>query len=120
MPLHAAISGLEFIPHPPARPPARAACRAQEELEEKLEKYSVRRVPLGADRHHRRYWWGLAGQRPVVWVEDAEVSGRPQLGCLRAQAFRRHGSLQLPDWPAALTSCWELGCPPPAHLMPRG
>lgn len=55
--------------------PIFAACRAQEELEEKLEKYSVRRVPLGTDRHHRRYWWGLAGHRPVVWVEDAEVSG---------------------------------------------
>lgn len=49
-------------------------CRAQEELEAKLEKYSVRRGPLGTDRHHRCYWWGLAGHRSVVWVEDAEVS----------------------------------------------
>lgn len=47
--------------------------RAQEELEEKLEKYATRRLPLGYDRHQRRYWWGLAGHRPVVWVEDAEV-----------------------------------------------
>ncbi|PRW55979.1 DDT domain-containing isoform A [Chlorella sorokiniana] len=46
--------------------------QAQEELEEKLEKYATRRLPLGFDRHQRRYWWGLAGHRPVVWVEDAE------------------------------------------------
>ncbi|PSC69056.1 DDT domain-containing protein [Micractinium conductrix] len=49
-----------------------AILRAQEELEAKLEKYSVRRGPLGTDRHHRCYWWGLAGHRSVVWVEDAE------------------------------------------------
>ena len=49
--------------------------RAQEALEEKLERYLVRRVPLGQDRHFRRYWWGLAGHRPGVCVEDEEVSG---------------------------------------------
>ena len=42
-------------------------------LEEKLERYSVRRQALGQDRHSRRYWWGLAGHRPVVWVEDEQV-----------------------------------------------
>jgi hypothetical protein len=52
-----------------------AIYRAQEELEEKLEKYNVRRVPLGTDRHHRRYWWGLAAYRPAVYVEDQEVGG---------------------------------------------
>lgn len=52
-----------------------SCCSAQEELEEKLEKYATRRLPLGFDRHQRRYWWGLAGHRPVVWVEDAEVCG---------------------------------------------
>lgn len=52
-----------------------AIFRAQEALEEKLEKYSTRRAPLGADRHHRRYWWGLAGHRPAVYVEDGEVGG---------------------------------------------
>lgn len=57
-------------PHPPI-----LTRRAQEELEEKLERYQVRRAPLGLDRHQRRYWWGLAGHRPVVWVEDTEVGG---------------------------------------------
>lgn len=36
-------------------------------------------MPLGQDRQQRRYWWGLAGHRPVVWVEDGEV--RARLGC---------------------------------------
>ena len=49
-----------------------AIVRAQEALEAQLEKHSVRRSALGADRHHRRYWWGLAGHRPALMVEDAE------------------------------------------------
>ncbi len=49
-------------------------CRAQEALEERLERYATRRAPLGADRQHRRYWWGLAGHRASVWVEDLQVS----------------------------------------------
>jgi hypothetical protein len=32
----------------------------------------VRRAPLGADRSHRRYWWGLAGRRGLVLTEDAD------------------------------------------------
>lgn len=60
-----------------------SCCSAQEELEEKLEKYATRRLPLGFDRHQRRYWWGLAGHRPVVWVEDAEVGG----GCLMQTSY---------------------------------
>lgn len=43
--------------------------RKQEELEQELEKYSLRRAPLGLDRHYRAYWWGLAGQRAAVYVQ---------------------------------------------------
>lgn len=50
-----------------------APCRAQEELEARLEKFSTRRLPLGLDRHFRRYWWGLAGQKAAVWVEGEQV-----------------------------------------------
>jgi len=48
-----------------------ALALAQEALEEKMERYAVRRLPLGYDRHMRRYWWGLAGHRPAVLVEDS-------------------------------------------------
>ena len=33
---------------------------------------AVRAEPLGEDRHRRRYWWGLGGQRGCLFVEDAE------------------------------------------------
>ena len=46
--------------------------RKQEELERELEKYSLRRAPLGFDRHHRSYWWGLAGQRSAVYVQPED------------------------------------------------
>eukprot|EP00798_Chlamydomonas_sp_ICE-L_P032210 gene32210-16767_t len=44
----------------------------QDALEKELDKLAQRRAPLGSDRHHRRYWWGLAGQRSSLLVEDAE------------------------------------------------
>lgn len=31
----------------------------------------MRRNPLGWDRAHRRYWWGLAGERRCIYTEDA-------------------------------------------------
>ena len=46
--------------------------RQQEAFEKELEKFSIRRVPLGTDRHHRRYWWGLAGQRAAIYIEKPE------------------------------------------------
>ncbi|KAL4457501.1 hypothetical protein ABPG75_012366 [Micractinium tetrahymenae] len=71
-----------------------AIMRAQEALEERLEKYATRRAPLGADRHHRRYWWGLAGHRALVWVEDMEgrwgsISSLTELDALLASLDRR-------------------------------
>ncbi|KIZ03897.1 hypothetical protein MNEG_4059 [Monoraphidium neglectum] len=32
-----------------------------DDLEKEMEKCAVRRAPLGADRHHRAFWWGLGG-----------------------------------------------------------
>lgn len=75
--------------------------RAQEELEEKLEKYATRRLPLGFDRHQRRYWWGLAGHRPVVWVEDAEVGASWMLLLI----WMRPSCAAFWAWRAAAPSC---------------
>ena len=36
-----------------------SCCRRQEAYEKELEKLSVRRNPLGMDRHHRFYWCAL-------------------------------------------------------------
>lgn len=44
--------------------------RKQLEFERELEKYSIRRLPLGLDRNYRQYWWGIGGQRSLVYVED--------------------------------------------------
>lgn len=46
--------------------------RRQEEFERELERCSVRRAPLGWDRAHRRYWWGLAGERACIYTEDGD------------------------------------------------
>jgi hypothetical protein len=52
-----------------------ALAAAEEELEARLERLAVRRAPLGADRHGRRYWWGLAGHREVLLVEEGVADG---------------------------------------------
>ncbi|KAK9817866.1 hypothetical protein WJX72_003391 [[Myrmecia] bisecta] len=44
--------------------------KRQEAYEKEVEKFLVRRAPLGLDRHHRKYWWGMAGYRALVYVED--------------------------------------------------
>lgn len=41
-------------------------------MERELEKYSLRRAPLGLDRHYRGYWWGLASQRGAVYVQSED------------------------------------------------
>lgn len=43
--------------------------RRQEQLAAELGRCVVRREPLGRDRHGARYWYGLAGQRSVLWQE---------------------------------------------------
>eukprot|EP01024_Parvocaulis_polyphysoides_P040919 TRINITY_DN3736_c0_g3_i1.p1 TRINITY_DN3736_c0_g3~~TRINITY_DN3736_c0_g3_i1.p1 ORF type:complete len:707 (-),score=150.88 TRINITY_DN3736_c0_g3_i1:81-2201(-) len=44
--------------------------RHQENLENKLEKLIIRYSSLGADRYHRRYWWGLGAFHACVFVEN--------------------------------------------------
>ena len=44
--------------------------RRQEEFERALEDCCIRREPLGWDRKHRCYWWGVAGERGAVYVQD--------------------------------------------------
>ena len=46
------------------------ARRRQEEFERALEDCCIRREPLGWDRKHRCYWWGVAGERGAVYVQD--------------------------------------------------
>lgn len=65
------------MPHcrPPAAVPQRlhpafSACRQQERLEQQLEKFLVRRQPLGNDRYNRQYWWGLAGNKEGLLLQQ--------------------------------------------------
>ncbi|GIM09378.1 hypothetical protein Vretimale_13247, partial [Volvox reticuliferus] len=44
----------------------------QEALERELDRCHIRRAPLGSDRHHRRYWWGLAGLKSLLLVEHRD------------------------------------------------
>lgn len=65
------------------------SCRRQEEFEAELERCAVRRAPLGWDRAHRRYWWGLAGERACIYTEDGAgriglMTGPDQLQALMA------------------------------------
>ncbi|CAL5227755.1 g10774 [Coccomyxa viridis] len=46
-----------------------ATIRRQEEFERALEDCCIRREPLGWDRQHRCYWWGVAGERALVHVQ---------------------------------------------------
>ncbi|BDA46316.1 probable Bromodomain adjacent to zinc finger domain protein 1A at N-terminal half [Coccomyxa sp. Obi] len=57
-----------------------AVARRQEEFEAELERCAVRRAPLGWDRAHRRYWWGLAGERACIYTED----GAGRIGLMTA------------------------------------
>jgi hypothetical protein len=58
----------------PSRPASAPMClpRRQEALERELDRCNIRRAPLGIDRHHRRYWWGLAGLKSLVLVEHSD------------------------------------------------
>ena len=80
--------------------------RQQEAYERELEKFNIRRAPLGQDRHFRRYWWGAAGQRGALYVEDeqgcwAVLRTRADLDALMAALDKRgvrelalHGALE--------------------------
>jgi hypothetical protein len=45
-------------------------CSQQERLEQQLEKFLVRRQPLGNDRYNRLYWWGLAGNKEGLLLQQ--------------------------------------------------
>ncbi len=79
---------------PPRAPPP---CRRQEKLERELERYHIRHGPIGLDRHHRRYYWGMGGLRSVVLCEAAEgvwsaITAPQQLDMLIASLDPRVGA----------------------------
>ncbi len=79
-----------------AREAAAEARDAAAEHEDALQALALRTAPLGADRHHRTYWWPLGTRR----------SQRPRT---RAQAHELNlftCDLDLVVWPA------ESGCRP--------
>lgn len=47
----------------------------QDKYAAELPGVAMRAEPLGYDRHYRRYWWGLAGRRDVVMVEEGSSDG---------------------------------------------
>lgn len=68
-------------------------CRQHEQHERQAGRLAVRHNPIGLDRYHRRYWWGLAGERGVLFVEEgndgedaswsvAQLTSPPQLDAL--------------------------------------
>lgn len=42
------------------------------EIEMQIMERLDRRMPIGIDRYHRRYWWGLSGVRSHILVEDTD------------------------------------------------
>ena len=118
--------------------------RRQEEFERALEDCCIRREPLGWDRKHRCYWWGVAGERGAVYVQDwnghmGALSTPEQLDALmdalEPRGVREHGlqgSLEKVCLPSPskhlqryLIFAWvrsapqAAGCPQDA-LEPRG
>lgn len=74
--------------------------RRQEEFERALEDCCIRREPLGWDRKHRCYWWGVAGERRLVYVQDWSghmgVLATPEqldalMDALEPRGVREHG-----------------------------
>eukprot|EP00884_Botryococcus_braunii_P006687 jgi/Botrbrau1/16019/Bobra.0268s0001.1 len=64
----------------------------QEQLERQQGRFAVRHNPLGLDRNYRKYWWGLGGERDVLYVEDGEriapISSAAELNALLATLDR--------------------------------
>lgn len=90
---HAQLTTRNSVLPPRAPPP----CRRQEKLERELERYHIRHGPIGLDRHHRRYYWGMGGLRSVVLCEAAEgvwsaITAPQQLDMLIASLDPRVGA----------------------------
>ena len=71
---------------PSTTQPLPASCRQQESLELKLEKYLVRRQPLGSDRFNRMYWWGLAGNKEGLLLQQETGCAETMLQLLHEAA----------------------------------
>ena len=74
--------------------------RRQEDFERALEDCCIRREPLGWDRQHRCYWWGVAGERRVIHVQvwDGRIGAlsTPEqldalMDALEPRGVREHG-----------------------------
>ena len=74
--------------------------RRQEDFERALEDCCIRREPLGWDRQHRCYWWGVAGERTVIHVQvwDGRIGAlsTPEqldalMDALEPRGVREHG-----------------------------
>jgi hypothetical protein len=61
-------------------------CRQQERLEQQLEKFLVRRQPLGNDRYNRVYWWGLAGNKEGLLLQQEVGCADTMLSLLQEAA----------------------------------
>jgi hypothetical protein len=58
----------------------------QERLEQQLEKFLVRRQPLGNDRYNRLYWWGLAGNKEGLLLQQEVGCADTMLSLLQEAA----------------------------------
>lgn len=54
---------------------------ARQAYQDKVEKLKIRRDPLGFDRHHRRYWYGVGGYKAGILVEGPNG----KLACIQTE-----------------------------------
>ncbi|KAI8112813.1 hypothetical protein M9434_004133 [Picochlorum sp. BPE23] len=54
---------------------------ARQAYQDKVEKLKIRRDPLGFDRHHRRYWYGVGGYKSGILVEGSNG----KLACIQTE-----------------------------------
>eukprot|EP00775_Hariotina_reticulata_P007967 gene7967-8165_t len=72
-----------------------ALAKQQESLEQQLERYLVRRQPLGNDRFNRMYWWGLAGNKDGLLLQQ-------EVGCAEATVQLLQEAAMTGAWGAAV------------------
>jgi len=79
-PLHARVPPAQ-VTSVAAREAAAEARDAAAEHEDALQALALRTAPLGADRHHRTYWWPLGARRlsapPRARAQAHELSSSP-------------------------------------------
>ena len=101
-------------------------CRRQEEFERALDECCIRREPLGWDRKHRCYWWGVAGERTVVYVQDwnghmGALSTPEELDALmdalEPRGVREHGLQSALEKVAPFSSSFMISWSNASHLQ---